>query len=148
MKFEAEPGVTAIGDMTLLRILLRNLLQNAWKYTQSRHDARIEVGVVEGEGDLPIFHVRDNGIGFDNANNYPLPTNEMYLCDGVEEPDNQTQPAKQKWHAAYQRNQAVSAAPRDDWVWELYAAHYVRDFAQYIKNDGELSAAELANVPE
>ena len=69
VKFEAEPGVTAVGDMTLLRILLRNLLQNAWKYTQSRHDARIEVGVVEDEGDLPIYHVRDNGIGFDNANN-------------------------------------------------------------------------------
>lgn len=56
VKFEAEPGVTAVGDMTLLRLLLRNLLQNAWKYTQPRHDARIEVGVVEDEGgsaDLP-----------------------------------------------------------------------------------------------
>ena len=53
VKFEAEPGVTAVGDMTLLRILLRNLLQNAWKYTQPRHDAWIEVGVVEDEGISP-----------------------------------------------------------------------------------------------
>ena len=31
-------------------------------------DAWIELGVVEDEDDVPIYHVRDNGIGFDNEN--------------------------------------------------------------------------------
>ncbi len=68
VRFEAEPGIMALGDKTLLRILLSNLLQNAWKYTGPSDDAWIELGVVEDEHDVPIYHVRDNGIGFDNAN--------------------------------------------------------------------------------
>ena len=67
---EVEPGITAVGDKTLLKILLTNLLQNAWKYTEPRNDSRIELGVVEdeeGKGDGPTYYVRDNGIGFDNA---------------------------------------------------------------------------------
>ncbi len=68
VRFEVEPEVTAYGDMTLLRILLTKLLQNAWKFTGPRDDAWIEVGVAEANGDVPIYHVRDNGIGFDNAN--------------------------------------------------------------------------------
>ena len=69
VRFEAEPGITAHGDTTLVRILLTNLLQNAWKYTEPSHDAWIELGVVEDEDedDGPIYHVRDNGIGFSNA---------------------------------------------------------------------------------
>jgi light-regulated signal transduction histidine kinase (bacteriophytochrome) len=67
VRFEAEPGIMALGDKTLLRILLSNLLQNAWKYTGPSDDAWIELGVVEDEDDVPIYHVRDNGIGFDNA---------------------------------------------------------------------------------
>ena len=64
--FEAEAGLKAFGDKKLLKILLTNLLQNAWKYTGPREDAWIELGVVEDEDDVPIYHVRDNGIGFDN----------------------------------------------------------------------------------
>ena len=67
VRFEADRGIMALGDKTLLRILLSNLLQNAWKYTGPRDDAWIELGVVEDEDDVPIYHVRDNGIGFDNA---------------------------------------------------------------------------------
>ena len=65
--FEAEAGIKALGDKTLLKTLLTHLLQNAWKYTASCKDAWIELGVVEDEDDVPIYHVRDNGIGFDNA---------------------------------------------------------------------------------
>ena len=67
VRFKAEPGIKAHGDMTLVRILLTNLIQNAWKYTGPSDDAWIELGVVEDEDDVPIYHVRDNGIGFDNA---------------------------------------------------------------------------------
>jgi light-regulated signal transduction histidine kinase (bacteriophytochrome) len=68
VKFEAELGIQAYGDETLVRILLTNLLQNAWKYTAHNDDAWIELGLVEDEDEGPIYHVRDNGIGFDNAN--------------------------------------------------------------------------------
>ena len=65
--FETEAGIKAFGDRPLLKTLLTNLLRNAWKYTGGREDAWIELGVVEDEDDVPIYHVRDNGIGFDNA---------------------------------------------------------------------------------
>ena len=65
--FEAEAGIKVFADRRLLEILLTNLLQNSWKYTGPRADAWIELGVVEDEYDVPIYHVRDNGIGFDNA---------------------------------------------------------------------------------
>ena len=65
--FETEAGIKALGDETLLRILLTNLLQNAWKYTGPTEDTRIELGVAKDESDSPMYHVRDNGIGFDNA---------------------------------------------------------------------------------
>ena len=66
VRFEAEPGITAVGDKTLLRLLLTNLLQNAWKYTGPRKEALIELGTEEGESGVPTYYVRDNGIGFDN----------------------------------------------------------------------------------
>jgi light-regulated signal transduction histidine kinase (bacteriophytochrome) len=68
VRFEVEPGIKALGDKTLLTILLTNLLQNAWKYTAATQDAWIELGVTEADSDFPTYHVRDNGIGFDNAN--------------------------------------------------------------------------------
>ncbi len=67
VRFEAVPGIEAVADRALLRILLTNLLQNAWKYTGPSEDAWIELGVAEDDGDVPIYYVRDNGIGFDNA---------------------------------------------------------------------------------
>lgn len=65
--FEAEPGIKAVGDGTLLRVLLTNLLQNAWKYSGLNDEARIELGVVQNEDGIATYYVRDNGIGFDNA---------------------------------------------------------------------------------
>ncbi len=61
-----EPGLRVIADRGLLRVALSNLLGNAWKYTQPRDEARIEVGVTERDGARRLF-VRDNGIGFDMA---------------------------------------------------------------------------------
>lgn len=59
-----EPGCTVRGDPQLLRILLENLLDNAWKYTGKTPQARIEVGREAGT-QPPVFLVRDNGAGFD-----------------------------------------------------------------------------------
>jgi PAS domain S-box-containing protein len=59
-------GVQARGDAFLLRVVLMNLLGNAWKYTAKRGGARIEFGVGEDQGRRTYF-VRDNGAGFDMA---------------------------------------------------------------------------------
>ena len=52
------------GDRAMLKQVFVNLLGNAQKFTRARRDARIEV---EGslEAGLPVFVVRDNGVGFD-----------------------------------------------------------------------------------
>jgi PAS domain S-box-containing protein len=60
-----EPGCTAVGDPQLLRVLMQNLLDNAWKYTAHRPEARIEFGREPGEDGGVAFYVRDNGAGFD-----------------------------------------------------------------------------------
>jgi light-regulated signal transduction histidine kinase (bacteriophytochrome) len=51
-------------DPRLIRILLENLLGNAWKFTRKRACARIQVGREMGEA-YAVFFVRDNGAGFD-----------------------------------------------------------------------------------
>lgn len=59
-------GMRARGDESLLRIALENLLQNSWKFTRNRSDAKIELAQADKEG-RPVFSVRDNGAGFDMA---------------------------------------------------------------------------------
>jgi signal transduction histidine kinase len=53
----------AHGDPRLLRVMMDNLLGNAWKFTGRKHDAHI---IFEQKGDQQgIFYIRDNGAGFD-----------------------------------------------------------------------------------
>lgn len=59
-----EAGLAAEGDVRLIQVVVRNLLENAWKYTRDTADARIEIGV-QGRGAQRAFFVRDNGTGFD-----------------------------------------------------------------------------------
>ncbi len=63
---EVAPGLEAWADPGLTRIVLENLLGNAWKFTRKREGARIEVGCVTADQG-PGFYVRDNGAGFDSA---------------------------------------------------------------------------------
>lgn len=64
--FLVKDGVAANADENLLRIVLDNLLGNAWKYTNNRENALIEFGETEIDG-VPVLFVRDNGAGFDNT---------------------------------------------------------------------------------
>ena len=57
-------GMTASADPRLARILLANLVGNAWKFTGREPAARVEVGSEMVDGDTRMF-VRDNGVGFD-----------------------------------------------------------------------------------
>jgi light-regulated signal transduction histidine kinase (bacteriophytochrome) len=56
--------LTCTGDRQLLRVALRDLLENAWKYTSTTPAPRIEFGSVEQHG-KPVYYFKDNGIGFD-----------------------------------------------------------------------------------
>jgi DNA-binding response OmpR family regulator len=60
------PDLVVAGDGRQLRILLDNLLGNAWKFTSQRAHAHITFGreILEGK---PVFYVDDNGVGFDMA---------------------------------------------------------------------------------
>jgi light-regulated signal transduction histidine kinase (bacteriophytochrome) len=60
------PGLAADADPRLARLLLDNLIGNAWKFTSHTPAPRIEVGAVAHDG-ATAFFVRDNGAGFDPA---------------------------------------------------------------------------------
>ncbi len=64
--FVAPERLEANGDPRLLRLVLENLLDNAWKFTARRVDARVEFGFAEVRDGIEYF-VRDNGAGFDMA---------------------------------------------------------------------------------
>lgn len=54
----------ADADVMMVRLAVRNLLENAVKYTRGRAPARVEVGGREDAGEC-VYWVRDNGVGFD-----------------------------------------------------------------------------------
>jgi light-regulated signal transduction histidine kinase (bacteriophytochrome) len=64
VEFIVAPKLLVNGDRQLLQILMRNLLENAWKYTSKCPNARIEVGFVTENGKKAYF-VKDNGAGFE-----------------------------------------------------------------------------------
>ena len=57
---QVQPGLQMRGDRNLIRVMLSNLLGNAWKYTGRRQPAEISLTRAES-----AFCLRDNGAGFD-----------------------------------------------------------------------------------
>ena len=66
VRFRIAQGIVSNGDGSLLRVVLDNLIGNAWKYSGSREGAVIEFGVTEVAG-TSVYFIRDNGPGFDMA---------------------------------------------------------------------------------
>lgn len=72
VRVDIEDGIEVWGDQRLLRIVLVNLLGNAWKFTRQTTEPHLEFGRLEG-GPAPetvadaaiVYYVRDNGVGFD-----------------------------------------------------------------------------------
>jgi two-component system sensor histidine kinase/response regulator len=71
VEVDIAPGIMVDGDQRLVRILLANLINNAWKFSSPKPDAKIAIGqeVVEGE---PRIFVKDNGVGFDMIESHRL----------------------------------------------------------------------------
>jgi len=65
VQLNIEPSMTATGDPQLLRIVLVNLLGNAWKFTSRRQHAHVSIGTVQDPEHGLAFFVRDDGAGFD-----------------------------------------------------------------------------------
>ena len=63
--WQIAPMPTVMGDASLLKQVLTNLIDNAIKYSRTRDPARIEIGCAGEEAGRVILFVRDNGVGFD-----------------------------------------------------------------------------------
>lgn len=61
------PEVSALVDPRLIRVVMENLLHNAWKYTSYKEYARIEFGTLLQPDGTTAYFIRDNGAGFDMA---------------------------------------------------------------------------------
>jgi signal transduction histidine kinase len=82
-----EPELKVSADRDLARIVLENLLHNAWKFTIGRADARIALCSARGEAGALVdqlgFCVRDNGAGFSmqHAGELFLPFRRLHSGD-------------------------------------------------------------------
>jgi len=66
VKVKVENNIKIIGDSTLIRTIMENLLGNAWKFTSKNSKARIDFGkkIINNE---EVFYIQDDGVGFDMA---------------------------------------------------------------------------------
>jgi PAS domain S-box-containing protein len=64
VRAEIQPDLVTTGDPDLVRVILVNLLGNAWKFTARRPDGEIRLHHLT-DHEPPIFVVQDNGAGFD-----------------------------------------------------------------------------------
>ncbi len=66
VEFNIHEGLEAYADPHLMRIVLENLMGNAWKFTSKREPAFIELAQKQVDGGR-VYYVRDDGAGFDSV---------------------------------------------------------------------------------
>jgi signal transduction histidine kinase len=67
VRFAIQDGVWVTADLTLIRTVVQNLIENAWKFTAKRDGATIEFATAAAEDAGVCCYVHDNGVGFDPA---------------------------------------------------------------------------------
>jgi len=65
--FSVEENIQCFCDPSLIRILMENLINNAWKYTSHVDDARITIKKFVSDSGEQGFMISDNGVGFNEA---------------------------------------------------------------------------------
>jgi light-regulated signal transduction histidine kinase (bacteriophytochrome) len=85
VNFIVQPNLYVQGDGRLLRILLENMLGNAWKFTSRKDHAHIAFGMEIQDG-KEVYFVRDNGAGFDESYAHKLfePFQRLHTADEFE----------------------------------------------------------------
>ena len=66
VEFHVDPGLAVRADLALAKVLLSNLLGNAWKFTQRTSNPVVSLNLTQMEGDT-VYRISDNGAGFDMA---------------------------------------------------------------------------------
>ncbi len=64
VQFHTQPGILISADAGMIRIVMENLINNAWKFTAPREETRIELFSLT-EDNRTVYGIRDNGVGFD-----------------------------------------------------------------------------------
>jgi light-regulated signal transduction histidine kinase (bacteriophytochrome) len=59
-------GLTAFADLSLIKVALSQLFENAWKFISTTDNPRIEFGTSEQDGKT-VYYMKDNGAGFDQS---------------------------------------------------------------------------------
>ena len=70
IELTVQKGLEVWGDPKLLRVVLVNLMGNAWKFTEKEREAKVAFGQDEElsrQGRVPVYYVSDNGAGFEMA---------------------------------------------------------------------------------
>lgn len=65
LRLKLQPLPPAVGTPPMIRQVWVNLLSNAIKFTKGREPAVVEIGAQVGADGLPVYYVKDNGVGFD-----------------------------------------------------------------------------------
>jgi two-component system, sensor histidine kinase and response regulator len=71
VEVDIAPGITVSGDERLVRTLVSNLVNNAWKFSATKPAASIAIGQEVVDGESRVF-VKDNGVGFDMIDSHRL----------------------------------------------------------------------------
>ena len=65
LRLDLQPLPAVIGTPTMMRQVWVNLIGNAIKFTKGREVGEIEIAARDGEDGVPVYHIKDNGAGFD-----------------------------------------------------------------------------------